>query len=154
MFSYLFSSNVFLETIWWCMIIKKISTRIYVCKFTYKRICGYLDLSCKTISSRFRLSNYKKENCFSNNRLSLSAKKENCLAVIVLRLRKPMRCVCWLFSCRRLFSIIIFYNGKLAALYGKQGERMLTRIHRDNPQALFINKFTTNPSVLSLPVWS
>ena len=27
---------------------------------------------------------------------------------------------------------------------------MLTRIHRDNPQRLFINRFTTNPSALSL----
>ena len=45
----------------------------------------------------------------------------------------------------------IFYSckGKLAALYGKQGERMLTRIHRDNPQALSISKLPTNPYVLS-----
>jgi hypothetical protein len=47
---------------------------------------------------------------------------------------------------------ILYFKGKLAALYGKQGERMLTRIHRDNPQALFINKFTTNPFASSLLV--
>ena len=43
------------------------------------------------------------------------------------------------------------FKGKPATLYGKQGERMLTRIHRDNPQALSISKLPTNPSVLSLP---
>ena len=47
------------------------------------------------------------------------------------------------------FSIIMKFKGKLAPLYGKQGERMLTRIHRDNPQALSISKLPTNPYVLS-----
>lgn len=47
-------------------------------------------------------------------------------------------------------KMIYSCKGKLAALYGKQGERMLTRIHRENPQRLFINRFTTNPSALSL----
>ena len=49
-------------------------------------------------------------------------------------------------------KMIYSCKGKLAALYGKQGERMLTRIHRENPQALFINKFTTNPFASSLLV--
>ena len=46
---------------------------------------------------------------------------------------------------QKMTKMIYSCKGKLAALYGKQGERMLTRIHRENPKALFINKFTTNP---------